>query len=74
MEVVELNQLEKLEHTETHRLGTTDQALRTLRTLGVFTIPPKAKESFSHIEETEVPKATANKQKGKWVSLQGSQL
>lgn len=74
MEVAELNQLEKLEHTEMYQLGTTDQALRTIRALGIFTIPPKAKETFSHVEEREVPKATANKQKDRWVSLQGSQL
>lgn len=49
MEDEGLNQLEKLEHTGIHQGGIVDQARKTL---GIFTIPHKAKEFFSQTEET----------------------
>lgn len=49
MEDEGLNQLERLGHTETHQGGIVDQARKIL---GIFTIPHKAKESFSQTEET----------------------
>lgn len=48
MEDEGLNQLERLEHTETHGGGIVDQARKIL---GIFTILHKAKES-SQTEET----------------------
>lgn len=70
MEDEGLNQLEKLEHTGIHQGGIVDQARKTL---GIFTIPHKAKEFFSQTEETG-PQIINQWTDSKWVRLQGSPL